>query len=71
MESGKSMTYWMPILFIKYGISVIVTPLKLLRAQFLEMPEGVGVSAIWITAANATNEIFNVRDSSYQLLFMG
>ena len=27
--SGKSMTYWMPVLFIKYGISVIVTPLKL------------------------------------------
>jgi superfamily II DNA helicase RecQ len=29
MGSGKSMTYWMPVLFIKYGISVIVTPLKL------------------------------------------
>ena len=25
--SGKSITYWMPVLFIKHGISVIVTPL--------------------------------------------
>ena len=28
--SGKSITYWIPVLFIKYGISIIVTPLKLL-----------------------------------------
>ena len=37
--SGKSMTYWMPVLFIKYGISVIVTPLKLLGSQFAQMLE--------------------------------
>ena len=23
--SGKSLTYWMPLLFIKYGITVVVT----------------------------------------------
>ena len=68
--SGKSLTYWMPVLFIKYGISVIVTPLKLLGAQFSEMLEGVGISAFSITAANTTNELFD-RDSSYQLLSMG
>ena len=68
--SGKSMTYWMPVLFIKYGISVIVTPLKLLGAQFSEMLEGVGISAVSITAANTANELFDVRDSSNQLLSM-
>ena len=26
--SGKSSTYWMPLLFVKHGIVVIVTPLK-------------------------------------------
>ena len=26
--SGKSLTYWMPLLFIKYGITVVVTPLN-------------------------------------------
>jgi superfamily II DNA helicase RecQ len=69
--SRKSMTYWMPVLFIKYGISVIVTPWKLLGAQFSEMLEGVGISAVSITAANTTNELFDLRDSSYQLLSMG
>ena len=68
--SGMSMTYWMPVLFIKYGISVIVTPLKLLGAQFSEMLEGVGISAVSITAANTTNELFNVCDLSHQLLTM-
>ena len=35
--SGKSMTYWMPLLYIKHGISVVVTPLKLLGGQFADM----------------------------------
>ena len=26
--SRKSLTYWMPLLFIKYGITVVVTPLN-------------------------------------------
>src|ERR1700678_2875449 len=48
--SGKSMTYWMPVLFIKYGISVIVTLLKLLGSQFAQMLEENRISAISITA---------------------
>jgi len=47
--SVKSMTYWIPVLFIKYGISVIVTPLKLSGSQFS------------IMAANATNELFEIN----------
>jgi superfamily II DNA helicase RecQ len=58
--SGKSMTYWMPVLFIKYGISVIVTPLKLLGSQFAQMLEENCISVISIMAANATNELFEV-----------
>jgi len=26
--SGKSLTYWMPLVFIKHGITVVVTSLK-------------------------------------------
>ena len=33
--SGKSSTYWMPLLFVKHGIVVIVTPLKQLGKQFV------------------------------------
>ena len=46
--SGKSMSYWMPVLFIKYGISTIVTPLKLLGSQFAQMLEDNGISVIFI-----------------------
>jgi hypothetical protein len=28
--SGKSLTYWIPLLYIKHGITVVVSPLKLL-----------------------------------------
>ena len=59
--SGKSLTYWMPLLFIKHGISVIVTPLKQLGTQFTEMLRDNCFSAVSITAANATNELFEVR----------
>ena len=58
--SGKSMTYWMPLLYIKHGIIVVVTPLKLLGGQFVDMLQGNGISAVSITASNATNELFEV-----------
>jgi superfamily II DNA helicase RecQ len=58
--SGKSLTYWMPLLFIKHGITVVVTPLKLLRGQFVEMLQDNSISAVSITASNATNELFEV-----------
>ena len=31
--SGKSLTYWMALLYIKYGIVLLVTPLKLLGKE--------------------------------------
>ena len=58
--SGKSMTYWMPLLYIKHGIIVVVTPLKLLGGQFMDMLQGNGISAVSITASNTTNELFEV-----------
>ena len=60
MGSGKSMTYWMPLLYIKHRIIVVVTPLKLLGGQFVDMLQGNGISAMSITASNTTNEMFKV-----------
>ena len=37
--SGKSFPYWMPLLHIKYGIVILVTPLKLLSKQFVNILE--------------------------------
>ena len=61
--SGKSLTCWMPLLYIKHGITVVVSPLKLLGTQFVEMLGDNGISAVSIMAANATNELFEVRNS--------
>jgi superfamily II DNA helicase RecQ len=58
--SGKSMTYWMPLLYIKHGISVVVTLLKLLGGQFADMLQNNGISAVSITASNAMNKLFEV-----------
>jgi superfamily II DNA helicase RecQ len=58
--SVKSMTYCMPLLYIKHGIIVVVTPLKLLGGQFVVMLQGNGISAMSITASNTMNELFEV-----------
>jgi hypothetical protein len=56
--------YWMPLgmplLFIKHGITVVVTPLKLLKGQFVEMLQDNSISAVSITASNTTNELFEM-----------
>jgi len=68
-DSGKSLTYWMPLLYIKYGITVVVTPLKLLGAQFVDMLQDNSINAISITAGNATNELFEVVLLSCNVFF--
>ena len=44
--SGKSLTYWMPVIFVKHGIVVLVTLLKLLGKQFKNVLVKNAVSAI-------------------------
>jgi superfamily II DNA helicase RecQ len=62
--SGKSFTYWMPLLFVKHGIVVLVTPPKLLGKQFKDVLAKNAVSAVSATVANATNELFEVSNIS-------
>ena len=45
---------------------MVVTPLKLLGGQLSKMLQDNGVSAVSITAANATNELF---EASLLILF--
>jgi superfamily II DNA helicase RecQ len=61
--SSKSLTYWMPLLYIKHGITVVVNPFKLLGTQFVEMLGDNRISAVSIMVANATNELFEVHNS--------
>jgi hypothetical protein len=43
-----------------YGIVVLVTPLKLLRKQFIEVLEKNELMAISMTVSNSNNELFEV-----------
>jgi superfamily II DNA helicase RecQ len=60
--SGKSFPYWIPLLYIKYGIVILVTPLKLLGKQFVDILEKNQLCAVSMTAANATNGLFEVSN---------
>ena len=58
---GKSLTFWMPLLFKKGGIQVVVTPLNILGDQNINNIMARGVSGIAISAENATKQNFEVN----------
>ena len=43
---GKSFPYWIPLLYIKYGIFILVTPLKLLGKQFVDILEKIQLCVV-------------------------
>jgi len=53
--------FLMPLLF-NNKITIIVTALNLLGEQFSQQAKDVGISAVAVTAANNTREMFQVRD---------
>ena len=58
---GKTLTFWMPLLFLPAGhIQVVITPLNLLGRQNVELLEKAGMKAIFIGADTATTENFIV-----------
>ena len=60
--SGKLLCYWMALLYVKYRIVFLVTPLKLLGKQFVKTLEKNKLCTVSMTPTNATNELFKVRD---------
>lgn len=58
--SGKTLTFWMPLLFRPEGIQVIVTPLNILGGQNTKQLADFGVRAIAICAKTATPKNFQV-----------
>ncbi|OSD04072.1 P-loop containing nucleoside triphosphate hydrolase protein [Trametes coccinea BRFM310] len=62
--SGKTLTFWMPLLFRPDGIQVIITPLNILGEQNTLQLQQIGVKAISISGltANANNfEVFKLK----------
>lgn len=66
--SGKTLVFWVPLLFRPKGIQIVVTPLNILGQQNVDDLASVGIRAISLNAKTATVENFKVR-KVYQRLF--
>ena len=66
--SGKTLTFWMPLLFRPDGPQIIITPLNTLGKQNVETLTALGISAIALHAETATAKNFRVRISYYILI---
>ena len=58
--SGKTLTFWMPLLFKKDGIQIVITPLNILGKQSVDSLAGMGIQGVTVTAENATRQTFKV-----------
>jgi len=58
--SGKTLTFWIPLLFNTNGIMVIVTPLNILGQKNQKEAEELGFPAINLCKETATDEAFKV-----------
>ena len=59
--AGKTLTFWLPLLFSPDGIVVVITPLNILGAQNKQKLQQLNISAISIDAENATDVNVTVR----------
>ena len=58
--SGKTLTFWIPLLFNDDGIIIIVTALNILGEKNVAELEKLGISAANVTGESATDELFKV-----------
>jgi superfamily II DNA helicase RecQ len=65
--SGKTLTFWMPLLFNNNGIMIIVTALNILGDKNVAELEKLDISAVNVTGDSATDELFKV-ESLFPLL---
>ena len=59
--SGKTLTFWMPLLFREDGIQIVVTPLNILGTQNKAELASYGISAIAVSAETASPRLFEVQ----------
>jgi superfamily II DNA helicase RecQ len=58
--SGKTLTFWIPLLFDDDGIIIIVTALNILGEKNVAELEKLGISAANVTGESAADELFKV-----------
>ena len=51
---GKTLMFWLPLLFLPNGVQIVVTPLNILGQQNVETLRKVGVEGIFIPSSDAT-----------------
>ncbi|KAJ6595501.1 P-loop containing nucleoside triphosphate hydrolase protein, partial [Mycena vulgaris] len=59
--SGKTLTFWLPLLFKPAGIQLVVSPLNILGEQNVTQLAAMGFKGINITADTANADNFRVR----------
>ncbi|KIP02702.1 hypothetical protein PHLGIDRAFT_78720, partial [Phlebiopsis gigantea 11061_1 CR5-6] len=66
---GKTLTFWLPLLFKPDGVVVVITPLNILGSQNRVQLEALGITAISLDARTATKEnIEAAREGRYQVI---
>ncbi|KAJ7589752.1 P-loop containing nucleoside triphosphate hydrolase protein [Mycena floridula] len=69
--AGKSLTFFLPLLFYETGFSILVTPLKQLGTQFEQNLLAKSINAINMTAETATNAVFTkITDLHYRMVIV-
>lgn len=58
--AGKTLTYWIVLLYIEDGVVIMVTPLKQLGAQFADWLVARNFPAVNVTKTNAKNNVYEV-----------
>ena len=58
--SGKTLTFWLPVVLSSDGIVIVVLPLNILAKQNLDQLSRVGINSIVITGETATPDNFHV-----------
>ena len=63
---GKTLTFWIPLLFSTGGIQIVITPLNLLGKQNTQALTKAGIRAIVINSETASHVNIAVSDSLLQ-----
>ncbi|KAI0331424.1 P-loop containing nucleoside triphosphate hydrolase protein, partial [Cubamyces sp. BRFM 1775] len=62
--SGKTLCFWMPLLFRPDGIQIVITPLNILGGQNRSQLERLGIPAVAISSETATPENYQAIAAS-------
>ncbi|KAJ7732218.1 P-loop containing nucleoside triphosphate hydrolase protein [Mycena maculata] len=64
--SGKTLTFWLPLLFNSIGIQLVVSPLNILGEQNVQQLATMGLKGISITADTANTDNFrDIEEGKY------